>query len=767
MKRLIALLTVIAACFAAGLQPAFAGDSADGGEKTAARAAAQAKAPAVKLSVSPASRTYSSSGWTGCSIAVKANVPWKASSSVSWITLTRTSGSGNGSVGFRVKQNTGTSARTGRITVSTKGKSVSCTIKQNAKPITLQTAVTSRKHPASGVTGMTLGVKANVPWRATSSVSWIRLTRSSGSGSGSLAYNVTENTGTSERTGTITVSGGGKTAKCKITQHKKVIKLQTAVTSRKHPASGVSGMSLKVTANVPWTASSSVSWIKLTRSSGNGNGVLVYNVPENTGAGERTGKITVSAKGKTATCTITQHKKTKLAISATGRSFTSAAASGKLLGVTANVKWTAKSSASWLKLSKSSGNGNGNVAYGVTANTGVARTGTITVSGGGLSRTFTVSQGGKTPALSLAASSRTFTADAASGKLLDVTANMPWKASSSVSWIKLSKSSGNGNGNVAYGVTANTGTSSRTGTITVSGGGLWRTFTVTQNGRAAPKANLRFYKPSGWPAAMFVTTYETYTSTRTSFTANSTPVVCVRWAWDNNGDAVAAAHKVRFAVSGAASHVTTLSSSSLNTSYYRTLHRYYGQADSAGSIYAAPSKAGVYTVTVTLDSWDEVAEKNESDNTASVTFTVLSLRSAKNGTAGESSSSETAAGAPEEADGGGEPADADLDDGDWVVVTTSDQIDGGVLLDGDEGTGWGPVGEGGGWVVLSYSEPIDVKNVAVKGEGLPEEGVRVLLSEDADEWLEGTEGRARYVWVLLPEEAAGATVTEIEVEEAE
>ena len=680
MKRLIALLTVIAACFAAGLQPAFAGDSADGGEKTAARAAAQAKAPAVKLSVSPASRTYSSSGWTGCSIAVKANVPWKASSSVSWITLTRTSGSGNGSVGFRVKQNTGTSARTGRITVSTKGKSVSCTIKQNAKPITLQTAVTSRKHPASGVTGMTLGVKANVPWRATSSVSWIRLTRSSGSGSGSLAYNVTENTGTSERTGTITVSGGGKTAKCKITQHKKVIKLQTAVTSRKHPASGVSGMSLKVTANVPWTASSSVSWIKLTRSSGNGNGVLVYNVPENTGAGERTGKITVSAKGKTATCTITQHKKTKLAISATGRSFTSAAASGKLLGVTANVKWTAKSS---------------------------------------------------------------------------------------VSWIKLSKSSGNGNGNVAYGVTANTGTSSRTGTITVSGGGLWRTFTVTQNGRAAPKANLRFYKPSGWPAAMFVTTYETYTSTRTSFTANSTPVVCVRWAWDNNGDAVAAAHKVRFAVSGAASHVTTLSSSSLNTSYYRTLHRYYGQADSAGSIYAAPSKAGVYTVTVTLDSWDEVAEKNESDNTASVTFTVLSLRSAKNGTAGESSSSETAAGAPEEADGGGEPADADLDDGDWVVVTTSDQIDGGVLLDGDEGTGWGPVGEGGGWVVLSYSEPIDVKGVAVKGEGLPEEGVRVLLSEDADEWVEGTEGRAQYVWVVLPEEAEGATVTEIEVEEAE
>jgi hypothetical protein len=68
-------------------------------------------------------------------------------------------------------------------------------------------------------------------------------------------------------------------------------------------------------------------------------------------------------------------------------------------------------------------------------------------------------------------------------------------------------------------------------------------------------------------------------------------------------------------------------------------------------------------------------------------------------------------------------------------------------------------------VVLSYSEAIDVKGVSVKGEGLPEDGVRVLLSEDADDWREGTEGRAQYVWVIVPVGAAGATLTEIEVEE--
>ena len=105
------------------------------------------------------------------------------------------------------------------------------------------------------------------------------------------------------------------------------------------------------------------------------------------------------------------------------------------------------------------------------------------------------------------------------------------------------------------------------------------------------------------------------------------------------------------------------------------------------------------------------------------------------------------------------------ENGEWVAVTTSDGEDGGTLLDGDEATAWGPKGEDGGWVVLSYSEAINVKEVVVKGEHLPEGSVRVLLSEDADEWREEREGWAQYVWVVVPEGAARAKITEIEVVE--
>ena len=394
-----------------------------------------------------------------------------------------------------------------------------------------------------------------------------------------------------------------------------------------------------------------------------------------------------------------------------------------------------------------SGKGNGKIVYNVAANTGAgARTGRITVTGGGLTRTFTVTQSGKTVTLTLGAGSRTFTASAANSKELAVTANVAWKVLSSASWLKIKTASGKGNGKIVYNVAAYKGTGSRTGLIMVSGGGKTVSCSIVQLGGTP---NLHFYQPSGWPAAMFVTTHESNTTTRTSFTASTTPLVCIRWAWDNNGNTVAPMHKVRFDVTGPSTWSTTMTMNALDTTHYRSRHMYYGLINSSNIIYAAPSKAGVYTATVTLDPDNEMPETNESDNKRSVTFTVVDQSPLDLGVA-KSSHSKNASTSKQ---------------GDWVVVTTSDQTDGGVLLDGDEGTIWGPVGEGGGWVVLSYSEAIDVKGVTVKGEGLPEDGVRVLLSEDADDWREECEGRAQYVWVVVPEGAAGARLTEILVEE--
>lgn len=86
------------------------------------------------------------------------------------------------------------------------------------------------------------------------------------------------------------------------------------------------------------------------------------------------------------------------------------------------------------------------------------------------------------PKLELGASSRTFSADATSWKELKVTSNVSWTVSSNVNWLTPKTTSGNGDAIIYYDVSANTSASSRTGKMTVSGGGLSKIFTVTQNG---------------------------------------------------------------------------------------------------------------------------------------------------------------------------------------------------------------------------------------------------------------------------------------------
>ena len=100
----------------------------------------------------------------------------------------------------------------------------------------------------------------------------------------------------------------------------------------------------------------------------------------------------------------------------------------------------------------------------------------------------------------------------------------------------------------------------------------------------------------------------------------------------------------------------------------------------------------------------------------------------------------------------------------WVVVTTSDGADGRLVADGDETTGWSPGTADGSWVVLAFADAVEVADVEVIGENLPE-GTRILISKDADDWREGVPGRAQYVWVLFPASEAPPVVREIRVKE--
>lgn len=203
-----------------------------------------------------------------------------------------------------------------------------------------------------------------------------------------------------------------------------------------------------------------------------------------------------SANGIVATsqiCSVFGATAPALSVSPTALSFTSAASSTPV-GVTSNVAWTVSSSQTFITVAPAFGSNNGSVLVSVTGNTGTApRTGTVTFTGGGFTRTVSVTQAAATAnTLTVAPASLSFTSAAGSSPVA-VTSNVAWTATRDQTFITVAPASGSNNGSVAVSVSANTGTTARTGTVTITGGGIARTVTVTQ---AAPSANTLNVSPT-------------------------------------------------------------------------------------------------------------------------------------------------------------------------------------------------------------------------------------------------------------------------------
>lgn len=82
---------------------------------------------------------------------------------------------------------------------------------------------------------------------------------------------------------------------------------------------------------------------------------------------------------------------TTLTVSAPSVAFTASGGSSPVT-VTSNVAWTVAANQTWISLNPTSSSNNGMITITAAANTGAARSGVVTVSGGGLSRVIAVSQ---------------------------------------------------------------------------------------------------------------------------------------------------------------------------------------------------------------------------------------------------------------------------------------------------------------------------------------------------------------------------------------
>ena len=326
-------------------------------------------------------------------------------------------------------------------------------------------------------------------WMAVSSQPWLTITSAdSGTGSATIQYSVAANMGAA-RSATISVAGETFT----VNQDAGIsCTYDIAPTQDNYTSAGGSGnFALTTQPGCPWTAVSNDAWITVTSAgSGTGSTTVNYTVAANTG-GARTGTITVGGE----TFTVNQDAAPcSYSLNPTSASPDENGGPGSFaLTTAAHCAWTAVSNDPWITVtSAGAGTGSATINYTVAANTGGARTGTITAGG----ETFTVNQAALVCVYAVAPTSADYGATGGNGSFnLTTQSACDWNAVSNDAWITItSADAGTGNATIQYSVDPLPGDTGRMGTITVEG----QTFTVNQL-PCGPLPAEYFQKLGNWP----------------------------------------------------------------------------------------------------------------------------------------------------------------------------------------------------------------------------------------------------------------------------
>jgi hypothetical protein len=433
----------------------------------------------VKCSVAltpPASPVNSAGSTATVGVTTQAECAWNASSEAGWITgLTPASGQGSAQLQIQVVANPDASARQGDIVVN----DMRARITQDAAPCRYDLSSTHETMPAPGGNKrITVSAPTGCAWSARTEVPWIVISAGeTATGSGAVIFAISANTSGNARRASVIVASQSVT----IDQDAAPPNCGSSTVSPgtfSVSALATNGLSTSVTApsGCEWSASSNASWISLTgRTTSTGTATVTFNVAPNVNGGpSRTGTLTVAGQ----TVTVNQAAAPcSYSVTPTTVSINAVGGAGTPISVTtgSGCTWTATTSAGWITiLSGATGTGNGDVTYSVQANTGSARSGTLTVAG----QTVPISQSAPctytiSPTGQIVANS-----SGTGGPIAVMTqVGCTWAAVSKVSWITVtSGASGTGNGTVTFSVIANDSGGTRKGEILIAGS----SFTVTQ-----------------------------------------------------------------------------------------------------------------------------------------------------------------------------------------------------------------------------------------------------------------------------------------------
>ena len=424
----------------------------------------------VGSTISPSDNSIEYQGGSGSITVTAANkMAWWARPNVDWINVTPTSGSGTGSVTYRVAPYDEVATREGTLTVA--GNTF--TVFQYGRRIKLNSYSTTQNYETH-VIPITVNALAVTQWSVTPKASWISVVDAgNGHGGDQVTIAIAENPSYKKRTGTVKIG----TETFTVTQQgRPTAALSFSVSPASSTASveGANGtIAVTATPDLPWTATSGANWLTIyaATTNGAGNGNVVYVASPNPTLSKRTGTITIkpeTASGVAAkTHTVTQPAATA-SLSSSGYEFAASGGSCSVNVSCANiVQWSVSESLDWITVNGStSRTGPGTVTIQAAANNTVyPRSGTVKIAG----KNFSVSQ--KARGVELEYDTKLFGTDGGYESIsIHPDGNVSWTAvASDATWITIFQGdSGTGDGEILYIVSPYNGNgSARTGWITV------------------------------------------------------------------------------------------------------------------------------------------------------------------------------------------------------------------------------------------------------------------------------------------------------------
>ena len=160
-------------------------------------------APPCSASVSPSSLLFGSAADSrDVQVGGAPTCPFTVSDDRDWISVSASSVSGGGSVTVSVTANTSTQSRSGTVTIG--GASVPVT----QAPCSTSVSPSSLSFgSAAGSQDVQVGGSSSCSFPVSDNRDWISVSKSSVSGGGSVTVSVTANSGSSQRSGTVTIGG--------------------------------------------------------------------------------------------------------------------------------------------------------------------------------------------------------------------------------------------------------------------------------------------------------------------------------------------------------------------------------------------------------------------------------------------------------------------------------------------------------------------------------------------------------------------------------